>query len=116
MGQEVLDDAGLRGVRWLLLSLALTGAIARVRAALSRGLGDPDEGVQDACCVPLMEIGDSAAVPALINHLERLVRSGAGLGRLRAVQTSLKRLTRTSVDLTSGWRGLWSELRDSRQG
>ena len=93
------------------------GAILRVRSALSRGLGDVDEGVQDACCLGLQRLGDQAATPALINHLERLVRAGGGLNRLRAAQAALKSLTRTEQDLSPRqWRARWAELRDSRQG
>ena len=93
------------------------GAILRVRTSLSRGLGDVDEGVQDACCLGLGGLGDQAAVPALINHLERLVRAGGGLNRLRAAQAALKSLTRTEQDLSPRqWRARWAELRDSRQG
>ena len=93
------------------------GAVLRVRRALSRGLGDVDEGVQDACCAGLRELGDEGAVPALINHLERIVRSGGGLQRLREAQAALRYLTRTEQDLVPrAWRAVWTELRDSRQG
>ena len=93
------------------------GAVLRVRGALARSLGDVDEGVQDACCAGLRELGDQGAVPALVNHLERLVRLGAGLQRLREAQAALKSLTRTEQDLVPrAWRAVWAELRDSRQG
>jgi HEAT repeat protein len=93
------------------------GAVLRVRRALSRGLGDVDEGVQDACCAGLRELGDEEAVPALINHLERIVRLGGGLDRLREAQAALKYLTGTEQDLVPrAWRAVWAELRDSRQG
>ncbi|MDE0892247.1 MAG: HEAT repeat domain-containing protein [Planctomycetota bacterium] len=93
------------------------GAVRRVRGALTSGLGDADEEVRDACCIALAELGDRAAVPALINHLERVVRQGSGLGRLRNVQAALRWLTKTKQDLAPrAWRRVWLELQDSRQG
>ena len=82
MGPELLDGAGLRSMRPLLVSLAA--------------------------------LGDVGAVPALI---KRLVKSTADLGRLRAAQGALKGLTKTDLDRAPlGWRQLWAELLDSRQG
>lgn len=91
------------------------GEIVRLRGVLSRGLVDPERGVQDACCGALAQMGDARAVPALVNHLERLVRAGAGLDRLGAAQAALRRLTRTRRDLLpSEWRRLWAKSWESR--
>jgi hypothetical protein len=92
------------------------GAVVRVRGALSQGLVDPEEAVVDAACGALLELGDVEAVPALVNHLERLVREGAGLDRLRSGQAALKGLTGTRRALAPAqWRTLWAEQREFRQ-
>ena len=81
------------------------GAVERVRVALTRGLGDSELKVQGACCWALLQLGDVKAVPALINHLDRLVKSGAGLDHLRAAQAALMGLTGIRRELSpSEWR------------
>jgi len=93
------------------------GNVARVRVALSRGLGDSELRVQDACCRGLEELGDAGAVPALINHLERLVHMGSGLDHLRAAQAALMGLTGTRQELApSAWRELSFKLGDTKGG
>ena len=93
------------------------GAVERVRGALTRGLGDPELKVQGACCAALRQLGDVRAVPALINHLERLVRSGAGLDHLRAAQAALMGLSGTRRELSpSEWRALSLTDRESKGG
>ena len=93
------------------------GAIPRVCGALSRGLGDPDTEVQSACCRGLAELGDAVAVPALINHLERLVRSGAGLKHLRTAQSALATLTGSPGERSPvEWRALMARGQDSKGG
>ncbi len=93
------------------------GAVERVRGALMRGLGDPEFKVQGACCAALTQLGDVRAVPALINHLERLVREGAGLVHLRATQAALMELTGTRRALSPAeWRALSLNQREFKGG
>ncbi len=108
----------VQAARSLVSRADAAGEVVRVCGALSRGLVDPEPSVQIACCRALAELGDEQVVPALINHLERLVYSGAGLDRLRAVQAALGELTRSSrSDLTPAeWREVWVGRRESRGG
>ena len=93
------------------------GAVERVRGALTRGLGDSELKVQGACCGALRQLGDAQAVPALINHLERLVRSGAGLDHLRAAQAALMGLSGTRRELSPAqWRALSISDLESKGG
>ena len=60
--------------------------------ALSRGLRDADPAVVRAAAVGLGLVGDRRAVPALVNHLERVLR-GDDLAAARAAQRGLETLT-----------------------
>ena len=65
----------------------------------------------------LLQLGDDKAVPALINHLERLVRRGAGLKHIRATQAALMGLTKTRRALSPAeWRALPFNHRESKRG
>jgi len=117
LGQDPEWICRAQAAKSLVARADASGELLRVRGALARGLGDPDPGVQDACCLGLEELGDSRAVPALINHLERLVRRGAGLDHLRKAQASLRSLTRTRRDLVpAAWRQLWITRGESKGG
>ncbi len=63
-----------------------------VVGALSRGLRDADPAVVRAAAVGLGLVGDRRAVPALVNHLERVLR-GDDLAAARAAQRGLETLT-----------------------
>jgi len=80
--------------------------------ALSRGLRDADPAVVRAAAVGLGLVGDRRAVPALVNHLERVLR-GDDLAAARAAQRGLETLTGATGPRTpSQWRD-W--LRDARR-
>jgi hypothetical protein len=97
-------------------SAGATGeADARLRevvAALSRALADEDPAVARAAAVGLGLVGDRRAVPALVNHLERVLR-GDDLAAARAVQRGLETLTGVQgLRTPAQWRD-W--LRSSRR-
>lgn len=79
----------------------------RALGALSRALVDSDSAVSEAAAVGLGEAGDVRAVPALINHLERILRS-TDLSHTRSTYNSLIQLTGVR-DLrgTAAWREWW---------
>lgn len=80
--------------------------------ALSRGLRDADPAVVRAAAVGLGLVGDRRAVPALVNHLERVLR-GDDLAAARAAQRGLETLTGATGPRTPAqWRD-W--LRDARR-
>ncbi|MEO2146169.1 MAG: HEAT repeat domain-containing protein [bacterium] len=85
------------------------GAVTPDRAlgALSRALVDPDPAVAKAAAVGLGLLGDVRAVPALINDLERILRS-TDLSHTRSVYRSLSVLTgMRDLRGTSAWRDWW---------
>jgi hypothetical protein len=85
------------------------GAVTPDRAlgALSRALVDPDPAVAKAAAVGLGLLGDVRAVPALINDLERILRS-TNLSHTRSVYRSLSVLTgMRDLRGTSAWRDWW---------
>lgn len=83
-----------------------------VVGALSRGLRDADPAVVRAAAVGLGLVGDRRAVPALVNHLERVLR-GDDLAAARAAQRGLETLTGATGPRTPAqWRD-W--LRDARR-
>jgi len=85
------------------------GAVTSDRAlgALSRALVDPDPAVAKAAAVGLGSLGDVRAVPALINHLERILRS-TDLSHTRSVYRSLSDLTgMRDLRGTTAWRDWW---------
>ena len=79
----------------------------RALGALSRALVDSDSAVSEAAAVGLGLAGDVRAVPALINHLERILRS-TDLSHARSAYRSLFNLTGVQ-DLrgTAAWREWW---------
>lgn len=79
----------------------------RALGALSRALVDTDSAVSEAAAVGLGLAGDVRAVPALINHLERILRS-TDLSHARSAYRSLFNLTGVQ-DLrgTAAWREWW---------
>lgn len=83
------------------------GTPDRALGALSRALVDTDPAVSKAAAVGLGIVGDVRAVPALINHLERILRS-SDLNHARSVYRSLSALTGVR-DLrgTAAWRDWW---------
>lgn len=83
------------------------GDLDRALGALSRALVDSDSAVSEAAAVGLGLAGDVRAVPALINHLERILRS-TDLSHARSAYRSLFNLTGVR-DLrgTAAWREWW---------
>jgi len=81
------------------------------RGALSRALGDDDEGVSRRAAAALAKLHDPAAIPALINYLERGFRESR-LPVIRSAQRSLLGLAgETEERDVAAWRAWWREWR-----
>ena len=90
---------GLRGRQHIELDSA--------RRALSRALSDGDGDVSRSAVLALARLGDPQAVPALLNHLERVKRS-ADLVSYEATQRALRALTGSGESRTPReWRDWW---------
>lgn len=73
--------------------------------ALSRALSDHDPDVRASAAVGLAELGDVRAVPALVQALGRALQGTADRTEVRALQTTLRRLTGEPQDQDlAGWR------------
>jgi HEAT repeat protein len=100
------------------IALGLRGGRDRdtefTRGALSRALGDDDEGVSRRAAAALAALGDPRAIPALINYLDR----GFRLSRLpiiRGAQGALLSLSGEAEERdVSAWRQWWREHRTKR--
>jgi len=96
-------------------SLGLRGANHRsldtARALLQPVLSDVDPAVGREAAQALLTLGDPAAVPALLNYLERTVRDADPRSE-EAAQAALQGLTGTEEKRDPrGWRDLWRERR-----
>ncbi len=93
-------------------AIGLRGMAARTtgdsRRVLEKVLSDPDPAVSGAACRGLITLDDLAAVPALIQHLERLERNGSSFSTLRTAQEALSELTRwPGRHSTAEWQAWW---------
>jgi len=97
---EAAQSLGQRGTR--------AAATAPTRAALSAALAaDADSGVREAAARALVQLEDPAAIPALIEYLERAMRD-SDLRSLQIAQASLRRLSGVQQTLDpAGWRAWW---------
>jgi len=87
-----------------------------VRRALSRALGDDDPEVARAAVLALVRLDDPAAIPALINYLQRSETAGEFIGN-RLAQAGLRGLSHTTQNLTpKQWRSWWREHRPPPAG
>ncbi|MFT5049948.1 MAG: hypothetical protein ACI8QZ_001341 [Chlamydiales bacterium] len=96
-------------------ALGRRGSTARatrdLRDSLALALRDPDGGVRRAAAKGLAELDDPAAVPALIDYLERGLGEGA-LTECVAAEAALSALTGSRGGLgVQGWRELWRSQR-----
>ncbi|MEE8466844.1 MAG: HEAT repeat domain-containing protein, partial [Planctomycetota bacterium] len=81
------------------------------RVALCLALGDEEPEVARSATVSLVRLDDPAAIPALINHLQRTQVAGEVTGN-RLAQASLRGLSHTTQNLTPRqWRSWWRENR-----
>lgn len=93
-------------------SLSEEERLALVRS-LSLALADTDRAVSNTAALSLALVRDLRAVPALVNHLERLQR-GDDLAAARAVQRALEELTGVrGLRTAAAWRG-WLRSDSSR--
>lgn len=80
-------------------------------AILSRALLDEDPAVGLSAIQALATLGNKAAIPALINHLERTLR-GTDLARVRTLEAALEALTGMKGHRTPAeWRALLATSR-----
>lgn len=119
--EEALARAALDDPEWTVRAQAARamglraergGRLERAREVLSRALGDEDPAVARAACEALGTLRDPRAVPALVNHLERRVRAGAGLAEVRTIEAALRAATGDPRSRTpQEWRAWWQEHR-----
>ena len=84
------------------------------RAALCRALGDSDQSVGVRAVRGLAMLNDPAAVPALINYLERSSQAGVLAGVIES-QGALRRLIGESQSHeVADWRELWRAKQQAR--
>jgi HEAT repeat protein len=100
---QAARSLGLRGVRHSSPDVA--------RTLLQPVLADPDPAVAREAALALQELGDPAAVPALLNYLERSVRAGDPRSE-QAAQEALQALTGDEGTRDPrAWRDFWREHR-----
>lgn len=110
---------------WLVRSVAATalgkrGARDRqtavTRKALVFALIDEDEAVPRSAALALGTLQDPEAIPALIDYLDRMARTG-DIVSLRAAQVSLRRLSGEPVAKDPrAWRAWWRDHRPAPVG
>ena len=84
---------------------------AHTRRALASALGDDDVGVSRSAALALERLDDPAAIPALINYLQRAI-ADADIVTLRVAQRALKSLSGEPDERDpAGWRAWWREAR-----
>jgi hypothetical protein len=91
------------------------GRVDLALGPLSRALSDNDKRVLQAACEAVRRTRDRAAIPALINALQRLERERDDVASLRSMQRTLLVVSRTKEERRAeGWRDWWHENRNRR--
>ena len=116
---DLLERAVLEDPEWIVRAQAATAVGARAQLAtnltrpreiLCRALRDEVPTVPRVALEALAETDDPAAIPAVIDFLEREQRSGTNLATFRAAQACLLALSgeQTPRD-AAAWRAWWRE-------
>lgn len=114
--RAVLDDEEwsirLQAVEAVGARANLAPELSRARTVLCRALLDEDSTVVQTALAALSRLGDSRAVPALINLLDRVEREGRDVGSFRKAQSCLQTLTGHEEEQSAGaWRKWWAAHR-----
>ena len=118
---DLLGQAALQDAEWVVRAQAATAVGARAQRAtnlavpreiLCQALRDEDSAVQRIALEALARVGDPAAIPAVIDLLEREQRTGTNVSTARTAQACLLALSKEREPRdVAAWREWWRENR-----